>query len=245
MSRIVIAMILFFPSGAAFAAGAALPVDMPEIDIRNVFALQRGAKYFTNYCLSCHSAQYMRYSRLAEDLGLSAELIEENLIFADKRIGDTMTVAMQTQDAEEWFGNPPPDLTLVARAEGPEYVYAYLQTFYLDDTRPFGVNNLVLQGTAMPHVLWKLQGWQKPVYETVSENGREQEVVSHLEPAEPGLLTPQEYDRVAHDLTTFLTYMAEPARLDRTAIGIWALPFLIGLFVLVYLVKKEYWKGVH
>lgn len=226
------------PSSAADEGGATEEID---VYLGNEAALQRGAKYFVNHCLGCHSARYVRYSRLAEDLDLTAEQVERNLIFTGQKIGDMMTNAMRPEDAQEWFGNPPPDLSLMARAEGADWLYSYLQNFYLDPTRPLGVNNLTSPNVAMPHVLGELQGWQKPVY----KNSGEGKIIDRLELVRPGLMTREEYDRMVRDLVTFLVYISEPAQTTRTQVGVWVILFLGVLLVLSYLLKKEYWKDVH
>jgi ubiquinol-cytochrome c reductase cytochrome c1 subunit len=219
--------------------------EMEEMDVylSNEAALQRGAKYFVNYCSGCHSAQYMRYSRLAEDLNLSAKQVERNLIFTDQKIGDTMTNAMRPQDAARWFGNAPPDLSLIARAQGADWIYNYLKDFYLDPSRPLGVNNLTSPNVAMPHVLGDLQGWQRPVYKRGGAG--EAREIEHLKLSQPGLMTPEEYDHMVRDLVTFLVYISEPVQMTRTQVGVWVMLFLVVLLTLSYLLKKEYWKDVH
>ena len=215
-----------------------------DVYLDNEASLQRGAKYFVNYCSGCHSAQYVRYNRLAEDLGLTASQVEKNLIFTGQKIGDTMISAMPSKKAGKWFGKPPPDLSLVGRSRGADWLYSYLKTFYLDNTRPIGVNNLVYPDVAMPHVLGQLQGWQKPVYKKAGRNSEEL-VVDHLELVKPGILKPEEYDRMVSDLVNFLVYIGEPAQLIRARVGTWVMLFLIILLALSYLLKKEYWKDVH
>ncbi|MGH8504023.1 MAG: cytochrome c1 [Gammaproteobacteria bacterium] len=227
----------------AYAAGeGGMHVEPIEIDMGDESMLQRGAKYFVNYCQSCHSASYMRYSRLSEDLQVPPELVEKNLIFTDQAIGETMTSTMPARDAAKWFGKAPPDLTLIARSRGVDWLYSYLKTFYLDESRPLGVNNLTYPDVGMPHVLGPLQGWQKPVYE---RDGHGAQTISHLELAEPGVLSPAEYDRLVRDLVTFLAYVGEPALMSRAQVGTWVLLFLGVLLVLSYLLKREYWRDVH
>ncbi len=228
-----------------YAAGGAVPLDHVATDVSNKASLQRGAKYFVNYCLSCHSLKYSRYSRMGEDLGLSTLQVEDNLIFTGAGVRDKMNVALQDKDARHWFGTSVPDLSLVARAKGADWLYTYLRTFYLDDSRPFGVNNLVLKNASMPHVLAELQGWQKPVYKEGEKDASGEPVLARLELAEQGSLTPKEYDKVVRDLVNFLVYVGEPAQLMRKEVGIWVLMFLVFFFVVAYLLKKEYWKDVH
>lgn len=230
---------LMVVTAPVFAAGGG-PLQQANINIRDTAATQRGAKLFVNYCLSCHSASYMRYNRLAEDLGLDEDLVMDNLVFADVKIGETMKIAMQPQDAAAWFGKAPPDLSLIARSRGADWLYTYLMTFYQDENG--GWNNLALPNASMPHVMWQLQGIQKPVYVT-HEDGHA--TIEKLVPGTSGLQTPEEYEQTARDLVTFLEYLGEPAEVKRKNIGIWVLLF-IALFAMVsYLLKAEYWRDVH
>lgn len=245
MRKIILSLLLALLPALTFASSGGVHLDKADIDLHNKQALQRGAKMFVNYCLSCHSAQFQRYSRMARDIGLSDDQVIENLMFASDKVGSTMTVAMSRKDGKEWFGAPPPDLSLVARSRGVDWLYTYLRTFYADETRPFGVNNLVFPSVGMPHVLWELQGVQKPVYKTVEHEGGKKEVLDHLELAEPGKLTPVEYDQAVRDLVSFLAYVGEPAQLERKALGVKVILFLLVFFVVAYLLKKEYWKDVH
>ena len=237
---------------AALAAGEGLHLESANIDVSNVQSLQRGAQLFNNYCLSCHSAKFMRYSRMAEDLGLPEDLVRNNLMFAGDKIGETMTVAMPAQDASVWFGKAPPDLTLTARQRGPDWVYTYLKSFYLDPSKPLGVNNLVFKDVGMPHVLWELQGWQALKSDDAHHEADAQGESSHGATAESpfvqvseGQLTPEEYDRAVRDLVTYMSYIAEPVQLKRTQVGVWVLLFLAVFGVFAYMLKKEYWKDVH
>ena len=233
-------------SAAVFAVETGYPVSPADISLSSRGALQRGAKYFVNYCLSCHSARYSRYNRIGADLGLSEKQVEDNLIFTDKKVGELMTVVFEEEDALRWFGSVPPDLTLVARSRGPDWLYTYLKSFYLDETRPTGVNNALFNNVSMPHVLWELQGWQKPVYETVvSPDGSEKRVMVAMELIEPGKMTVEEYDRVVRDLVTFMTYLSEPAASKRRGMGVWVLLFLLALLGVTFALKREYWKDVH
>lgn len=247
MKKQMLAILFLVTPVVGFAAGGSgVHLDKANIDPTNKNSLQRGARTFVNYCLSCHSAAYQRYNRLGTDLGISEEDIIENLMFTGEKTGDHMTVAVTKQDAKSWFGAAPPDLTLVARVRGVDWLYTYMRTFYLDDSRPFGVNNLVFSNVGMPHVLWELQGWQKPVYKTVIEHdGTEHQMIESLELVEAGLLTVPEYDKTVRDLVNFLAYMAEPIKQERQALGIKVILFLLVFFVLAYLLKKEYWKDVH
>jgi ubiquinol-cytochrome c reductase cytochrome c1 subunit len=247
MSKLILILILWaFYMGDVFAAASeGVHLDYAAIDISNTASLQRGAKYYVNYCLGCHSAQYSRYKRVGDDLGLTTHQVEDNFIFTDKKVRDHMVVALRARDANTWFGKMPPDLSLIARAKGADWVYTYLRTFYLDETRPTGVNNRVLPNASMPHVLWKLQGWQKAVYESGETDAAGKPILDHLELAEPGKMTPEEYDKTVLDLVNFLVYLSEPAKLKRLQIGFWVLTFLGLFFIVAYLLKKEFWKDVH
>jgi ubiquinol-cytochrome c reductase cytochrome c1 subunit len=227
-------------STTAFAAGGAA-LEQASVNVRDTAAIQRGARLFVNYCLSCHSASYMRYNRLAEDLGLGEDLVMENLVFGDAKIGDTMDIAMRPDDAESWLGAMPPDLSLMSRSRGADWLYTYFLTFYQDEAG--GWNNRVLPNASMPHVLWQLQGIQKPVYADSAHSGLR--VIANLELAEAGLQSPAEYAETVRDLVTFIEYLGEPAKVKRKNIGIWVLLFLT-LFALVsYALKAEYWRDVH
>jgi ubiquinol-cytochrome c reductase cytochrome c1 subunit len=215
------------------------PLQHANVNVRDTAAIQRGAKLFVNYCFSCHSAGYMRYNRLAEDLGLGEELVMQNLVFADAKIGDTMDIAMRPADAEAWLGKPPPDLTLVARSRGADWLYSYFLTFYRDEAGAW--NNLMLPNAAMPHVLWQMQGIQEPVY--ADHDGRQ--VIERLELAEPGLQSPEDYEASMRDLVTFLEYLSEPAEIKRRNVGIWVMLFLALFALLAYALKAEYWRDVH
>jgi ubiquinol-cytochrome c reductase cytochrome c1 subunit len=242
MRKIILSFLLVLLPGLVLAAGGGVHLDKADIDLHNKQSLQRGAKVFVNYCLSCHSAQFQRYNRMARDIGLTDEQVIENLMFASDKVGSTMTVAMSRADGKTWFGAPPPDLSLTARSRGVDWLYTYLRTFYVDETRPFGVNNVVFPSVGMPHVLWELQGVQKAVYKK-DEHGNE--VIDRLEIVEPGKLTPVEYDQTVRDLVGFLSYVSEPVQLERKALGVKVILFLLVLLVVAYLLKKEYWKDVH
>ena len=226
-------------SASTLASDSESQVEHAGINIRDVAAAQRGAKLFVNYCLSCHSASYMRYHRLSADLGLSEEMVMQNLVFSDAKIGDQMTIAMTPEQAQSWLGKAPPDLSVIARARSNDWLYSYLKSFYQDETGAW--NNLSLPNAAMPHVLWQLQGIQKPVYVTHGEV----EVVDHLTLATAGLQTPEEYEGTVRDLVTFLDYLAEPAKLRRKSIGIWVMLFLTVFAAFAYALKAEYWRDIH
>ncbi|HUT40760.1 MAG TPA: cytochrome c1 [Gammaproteobacteria bacterium] len=246
MKKQLIAVLLVLAPAWAFASsGSGMHMDEANIDPNNKASLQRGARLFVNYCLSCHSAALMRYERIGKDLGIKDKLVAENLVFSGGKTADLMTVATHPEDAKEWFGIMPPDLTVIARARGVDWLYNYMRSFYRDDSKITGVNNLVFPDVGMPHVLWELQGWQEAVVHTVkSEDGSETKAVS-LELVEPGLLTPKEYDRAIRDLVNFLDYMGEPAKHERRALGVKVIMFLLLLLAVAYLMKRDYWKDIH
>ncbi len=245
IKRIVLAAFLAGAAGTATAAGGHGPELLSaDVNLSNKVALQRGARLFVNYCLSCHSAKYMRYNRMAEDLGLSEDAVKDNLMFASDKVGDTMTVAMPAGDAETWFGVAPPDLSVIARARGADWLYSFLNGFYVDDSRPTGVNNLYFAETAMPHVLWELQGVNRLVEQAGDEHDGH-DAGPHFEQVVAGKLSEAGYRKATRDLTAFLVYMGEPAKLVRYRIGFWVIAFLFVLLGATYLMKREYWKDVH
>ncbi|MBU1192607.1 MAG: cytochrome c1 [Gammaproteobacteria bacterium] len=245
MRKIILSFLLVLLPTLTFAAGGGVHLDKADIDLHNNQSLQRGAKLFMNYCLSCHSAQFQRYNRMARDIGLTDDQVIENLMFASDKVGSTMTIAMSRADGKAWFGAAPPDLSLVARSRGADWLYTYLRTFYVDESRPFGVNNVVFPSVGMPNVLWELQGVQKPVFKTVEHDGESKEVLDHLELAEPGTRTPAEFDKDVRDLVAFLAYVSEPVQLERKALGVKVILFLLVFLVVAYLLKKEFWKDIH
>lgn len=237
---------LVLAPGLATAAGGDQFIQRANVDVSNQASLQRGAKYFVNYCLGCHSAQYVRYNRLGEDLGLTEAQVIENLMFTGERPHDTMAISMPVDDAETWFGQAPPDLSLTARSRGTDWIYSFLKSFYLDPSKPTGVNNLVLQGASMPHVLWKQQGFQRAVFtEHLDDAGNPKEVFEGFEIERPGALTAEEYDAMITDITAFLSYVAEPVQLERRSLGIKVILFFLVFMLLAILLKKEIWKKVH
>jgi ubiquinol-cytochrome c reductase cytochrome c1 subunit len=246
MKKLIISFLIAVVPALGLAAGGGAHLDHADIDLSDQASLQRGAKYFVNYCLSCHSAKYQRYNRMAKDLGLTEEEVKNNLMFATDKIGDGMTIAMSSDQAATWFGNPPPDLSVITRARGVDWIYTYMRSFYLDDSRPFGVNNIVFPDVGMPHVLWEQQGLQKAVYKTEKDSaGNDTEVFDSFELVTPGSMSPEEYDVMARDLTAFLSYVGEPIQMERQRLGKWVLLFIAVFFVVAYLLKKEYWKDVH
>ncbi|MBK1647801.1 cytochrome c1 [Rhabdochromatium marinum] len=238
-------LVLLVAPLAAWASGEGPKLEHSDIDLTDQASLQRGAKYFMNYCQGCHSLQYMRYNRMAKDIGITNAQLMENLLFGDAKAGDLMTNALRPEDGEKWFGTAIPDLTLATRWREPDWVYTYLKSFYVDDSRPYGVNNLVFPDVGMPHALAELQGVQEAVYEHGEGEGAAAEHISELELVSPGTLTPEEYDNMVRDITNFLTYVGEPIKLERRRIGVYVLLFLGLMFYLTYNLKKEYWKDVH
>ena len=246
MKRTILFFISFLVIGAAFASGNGGGLLHASVDLSDRTALQRGARIFVNYCLSCHSASFMRFNRMGEDLGIVEDVLKQNLMFGTDKTGDTMTIAMRREDARGYFGVAPPDLSVISRARGADWLYSFLMTFYLDPSRPFGVNNLQFKDVAMPHVMWELQGLQRPVkvQETLAD-GNSIERIQHLELDTPGLQTPEEYAATVNDLVNFLVYLGEPIQLKRYAIGTWVILYLLIFLVVAYFLKKEYWKDVH
>jgi ubiquinol-cytochrome c reductase cytochrome c1 subunit len=230
------------PALAAGGGGGAFQQPAGN-DVSNVASLQRGARNFVNYCQGCHSAKYVRYNQLARDLGMTEQQVIDNLMFAAAKPTETMEIAMRSPDAERWFGIPPPDLSLLARSKGPDYIYNFLRTFYVDPKRPAGVNNLMLPNTAMPHVLWELQGLQTAVFEDGQQNAP-QAVFRKFEQASPGKLSPAEYDDFVRDTVNFLDYIAEPMQLKRQSLGVLVIAFLLVFGIFAYLLKQEIWKDV-
>jgi ubiquinol-cytochrome c reductase cytochrome c1 subunit len=245
MKKLFYVLLMLVPVSVLAAGGGNVHLDSADIDLDDQASLQRGAKYFANYCLNCHSAKYMRYQSMTA-LGLTEDQIRENLMFPGDKVGELMNIAMSTEDGEKWFGAPPPDLTLVARLRGEDWLYTYLRSFYEDDSRPFGVNNVVFPSVGMPHVLWELQGTQRAVWEeTEGADGKPHKELKGLELAEPGTMSPEEYDQMARDLTAYLSWLAEPMQQERKRLGIWVLLFLVVFTAIAYLLKKEYFKDIH
>ena len=224
------------------ASSGELKDDVAPIDQHDKLSLQRGARNFVNYCMGCHSANYMRYSRLT-DLGLTEQQIKEYLVPSEAKVGDTMSVAMSKDDAKKWFGVAPPDLSVIARSRGADWLYTYLRTYYRDSSAATGWNNLRFPSVGMPHVLWQLQGSQVLKVSEKEEHGHKVEV-KKLELAIPGQLSPKEYDLFVADLVNYLGYMAEPAKTQRTQLGVIVVFFLVLFYFLVLFLKKEYWKDV-
>ncbi len=232
-------------SATATAATAGWPLQKAHTDVDSLASLQRGARNFVNYCLGCHAAKYMRYSQLGEDLALTEQELRDNLMFTGTRVYDPMLTAMPADRSREWFGNTPPDLSLIARSRGVNYVYTYLKSFYDDPSRPTGSNNAVLPQTAMPNVLAVLQGGQLPRFE--DQPGPDGAMVPHLvalEPGAPGEMSAEEFDGFVRDTVAFLEYVAEPAKAERKKLGVWVILFLLMFTTFAWFLYKEYWKDV-
>lgn len=246
MKKLIIplAFLLAFMLPLLAVANEGVRLDRAPIDPNDQASLQRGARTFVNYCLNCHSAAYMRYNRL-KDIGLTDAQIKANLLFAGEKVGDTMTVAMSKKEAKTWFGVPPPDLTVEARARSADWLYTYMRSFYRDDTTITGWNNTVFPNVAMPHILWQLQGQQVlKREEKVDKHGIKTE--SHkLILDKPGILSPAGYDATVADLVNYMVYMAEPVQSQRKHMGLFVLLFLGLFFILAYYLKKEFWKDIH
>ncbi|WP_455211335.1 cytochrome c1 [Kaarinaea lacus] len=231
--------------GTLWAAASDVKLDRANIDLYDVESLRRGAKYFADYCFNCHSIGFMRYSRIAKDLEIPEEEVASTMLFTGAKIGDAMNIALDQEDAKRWFGVAPPDLSVVTRSRGVDWIYTYLRSFYKDDSRPWGVNNAVFKDVAMPHVLWELQGLQEASKGTIkSSEGADSTVITGFTLVEKGKLSPEEFDNAVRDIVAFLAYVGEPTKTQRLSLGRWVLAFLAVYFVIMFFLKKEYWKDV-
>ncbi|MCW5602761.1 cytochrome c1 [Nitrosomonas sp.] len=221
-----------------FAAAADVKLDKAPIDTSDNASLQRGAQSFVNYCLTCHGASFMRYNR-HQDIGLTNQEISEKLIYTEQKVGDLMLTAMKKNEAEEWFGVAPPDLSVIARSRGADWLYTYLRSFYRDSTVPTGWNNLIFESVAMPHVLYELQGQQ------VIDSNKDTPEIKELKLSVPGVLSKEEYDRFVADLVNYMVYLGEPHANYRKKLGVIVIIFLLGMLGLTYLLKREYWRDIH
>ena len=251
MKKIILTLIAAFGVAVgAHAAEGGIAWDKAPNKTNDMAALQNGAKLFVNYCLNCHSAAYMRYNRL-KDIGLTEQQIKDNLLFTTDKVGETMVASINPKEAKEWFGGNPPDLTVISRSRsaagqgtGADYLYTYLRTYYPDDTKGTGWNNLAFPNVGMPHVLWQLQGSRQPVYDTKTEHGHEVKVFKGWEQLTPGTMTPLEYDQAMGDLVSFLQWMGEPAQNTRTRVGVGVLLFLALLTVFTWRLNASFWKEI-
>jgi ubiquinol-cytochrome c reductase cytochrome c1 subunit len=239
----VAAVALSFNVSPAWANTETVALDTAPINLKDQASLQRGARNFVNYCMNCHSAQFMRYSHLTQ-IGLTEDQIKNNLMFGTDKIGDTMVSALDAKDAKAWFGGAPPDLTLVARVRGSDWLYTFLRSFYRDDTTPSGWNNRVFKNVGMPHVLHDLQGTQLLAKVGEKKGHGEMEPVMGLVVGRAGKMSATEYDLFVKDLVNYLTFMGEPARPQRTQMGVMILFFLVLAFFAALWLKNEYWKDV-
>ena len=251
IKRLIVGLV-FLLSTAAQAAGGGLPWDhFPSEKLTDRAALQDGAKLFVNYCLNCHSAAYMRFNRM-HDIGLTDDQIKKNLLFTTEKVGETMKVALDPRQAKEWFGAIPPDLSVIARSRsapgqgsGADYLYTYLRTYYRDDSKPTGWNNLAFPSVGMPHVLWELQGERRPIFEKKMEHGHETEIFTgRWEVVKAGALDPREYDTAVANLVAFLQWMGEPVQKTRVQIGVWVLLFLAVFTLIAWFLNAAYWKNI-
>jgi len=250
MKKIIFALITAFGLAAgAQASEGGIAWDKAPDRTNDLGSLQNGAKLFVNYCLNCHSASFMRFNRL-KDIGLTEKEIKDNLLFTTEKVGDTMKAAIDPKQAKEWFGGNPPDLTVIARSRsghggtGADYLYTYLRTYYRDETKATGWNNLAFPSVAMPHVLWELQGTRTPVYEEKEEHGHKVAVFKGWQQLTPGTMTPLQYDQAMGDLVGYLQWMGEPAQNTRIRVGVWVLIFLLGLTFVAWRLNAAFWKDV-
>jgi ubiquinol-cytochrome c reductase cytochrome c1 subunit len=243
-----LAMALGLLTGAHANTGG-IAWDKAPVKTNDLGSLQNGAKLFVNYCLNCHSAAFMRFNRL-KDIGLTDQQIKDNLLFTTEKVGETMKAAIDPRQAKDWFGANPPDLTVIARSRsgaggtGADYLYTYLRTYYPDETKATGWNNLAFPSVAMPHALWELQGKRVPVYDTMEEHGHEVHVFKGWEQVTPGTLTSVQYDQAVGDLVNYLQWMAEPAQNTRVRVGVWVLLFLSVLTLFAWRLNAAFWKDV-
>ena len=251
MKKLILILVAAFgiATGAHASGGEEVVWDKAPNNVNDLPALQNGAKLFVNYCLSCHSAAFMRYNRL-RDIGLSDQQIKDNLLFATDKVGETMKASLDPKQAKEWFGANPPDLTLIARSRsghggtGADYLYTYLRTYYRDPTKATGWNNLAFPNVGMPHVLWQLQGEREPQFETREEHGHQVKVFKGWKQISPGTMTPLEYEQAIGDLVGYLQWMSEPAQNTRVRVGVWVLLFLGVFTIIAWRLNAAFWKNI-
>ncbi len=251
MKKLLLSLLLTVCSLTAVLANSdGIAWDKAPNKTNDVVSLQKGAKLFVNYCLNCHAAAFMRFNRL-KDIGLTESQIKENLLFTTDKVGDNMKIAMDPKQAKEWFGGVPPDLTVIARSRaghggtGADYLYTYLRSYYRDDTKATGWNNLAYPNVGMPHVLWQLQGERKAVFETEHEHGHEVHVFKGFEQITPGTMSSVEYDQAVGDLVGYLQWMGEPSQNTRVQVGVWVLMFLLVFTFFAWRLNAAYWRDVH
>jgi len=242
----VLALGVCFIASPGMAAGGGIHLEPAEIERDNISSLQRGARNFMNYCSGCHSARYVRYNTIGEDLGLSDEQLIDNLMFNADKTFETIQSAMPADDAARWYGTAPPDMSLMARAKGADYVYNFLKGFYVSEESPTGVNNVVLAGTSMPNVLWELQGYQAAHFNHhENDDGSVTTTFEGFEALSAGSMDAEDFDEFVKDTVNFLAYIAEPVRSERRKLGVWVLMFLVFFFILAAQLKKAIWKDVN
>lgn len=240
---IVVAACLVATQSVAIGASE-IQLQEANIDPENIASLQRGARNFMNYCSGCHSAQYVRYKTIGKYLELSEDQLIDNFMFNAANTFETINVAMPADSAERWFGKTPPDLSLRARAKGADYIYSFLKGFYVDPNSPTGVDNIVLSGTSMPHILWELQGFQAAIYsENIVDSVTSLEFEG-FEQVTAGSMNAEEYDDFVRDTVNFLAYITEPIRSERRRLGVWVLMFLLFFLIIATMLKKQIWKDV-
>ncbi len=251
MKKIILslALALGLVTGANAGGGDTIAWDKAPNKINDLAALQNGAKLFVNHCLNCHSAAFMRYNRLT-DIGLTEQQIKDNLLFTTDKVGDTMKANIDPKQAKEWFGANPPDLTVIARSRaghggtGADYLYTYMRTFYRDETKATGWNNLAFPNVGMPHVLWEMQGVRRPIFEERQESGHKVQVFKGWEQVTPGTMTPQQYDQAMADLVGYLQWMGEPAQTQRVRLGMFVMLFLLGFMYIAWRLNASFWKDI-
>ncbi len=251
MKKIILslALALGLVTGANAGGGDTIAWDKAPNKINDLAALQNGAKLFVNHCLNCHSAAFMRYNRLT-DIGLTEQQIKDNLLFTTDKVGDTMKANIDPKQAKEWFGANPPDLTVIARSRaghggtGADYLYTYMRTFYRDETKATGWNNLAFPNVGMPHVLWEMQGDRRPIFEERQESGHKVQVFKGWEQVTPGTMTPQQYDQAMADLVGYLQWMGEPAQTQRVRLGMFVMLFLLGFMYIAWRLNASVWKDI-
>ena len=250
MKKFILSVLISLASAMpVFANTDTIAWDKAPNKLNDLGALQHGAKLFVNYCLNCHAASYMRFNRLS-DIGLSQQDIKDNLLFTTDKVGETMKIAMDPKQAKDWFGGTPPDLTVIARSRsghggtGADYLYTYLRTYYRDESKATGWNNLAFPNVGMPHVLWELQGQRQPVYDTIESHGHETHVFKGWQQVTPGKLSPVEYDEAVADLVNYMQWMAEPAQNTRVRIGVWVMIFLLIFMFIAWRLNASFWKDI-
>jgi len=247
MTKNFLSRVILLASGlllsAVVSANEGGNLQQAGVDLNDKASLQRGAALFMNYCSGCHSLKYVRYARIAQDLGLTEEQVMQNLNFSGGKIGDHVLSAMPPELAKAAFGKAPPDLSLIARVRGSDWIYTYLKSFYVDESRPVGWNNTLFPNASMPNPLWELQGIQQPVYGKKTDSG--ELPVEGFTISQPGRQTPQQFDQTVRDITAFLEYAGEPVALERKNVGVWVLLFLVFFSFMAWLLKQEYWRDVH